>query len=58
MGDGTETGEPWFLIDESQVLKPIIYQKRRAFDFKSLDDLNSEHTFLQNEFLFGVDGRL
>ncbi|HGW8460450.1 TPA: Mu-like prophage major head subunit gpT family protein [Klebsiella pneumoniae] len=57
VGDGTETGEPWFLIDESQVLKPIIYQKRRAFDFKSLDDLNSEHTFLQNEFLFGVDGR-
>ena len=53
----TDAGEPWFLIDESQVLKPILYQDRRAFDFKSLDDLNSEHTFLQNEFLFGVDGR-
>lgn len=53
----TDTGEPWFLIDESQVLKPILYQKRREFDFKSLDDLNSEHTFLQNEYLYGVDGR-
>lgn len=53
----TDAGEPWFLIDESQVLKPILFQDRRAFDFKSLDDLNSEHTFLKNEFLFGVDGR-
>lgn len=57
VGDGTETGEPWFLIDESQVLKPILYQKRRPFDFHSLDDLDSEHTFKNNEFLFGVDGR-
>ncbi|WP_438436653.1 Mu-like prophage major head subunit gpT family protein [Kluyvera georgiana] len=58
VGDvATDAGEPWFLIDESQVLKPILFQDRRAFDFRSLDDLNSEHTFLNNEFLFGVDGR-
>lgn len=57
VGNGTETGEPWFLIDESQVLKPILYQNRRPFKFVSLDDLNSEHTFLKNEFLYGVDGR-
>ncbi len=53
----TDTGEPWFLIDESQVLKPIIWQTRRAFNFDALDDLNSEHTFKNNEFLYGVDGR-
>lgn len=58
VGDiATDKGEPWFLIDESQVLKPILYQNRRAFDFKALDDLSSEHTFKNNEFLFGVDGR-
>ncbi|HGM5819261.1 TPA: Mu-like prophage major head subunit gpT family protein [Serratia marcescens] len=57
VGTGAETGEPWFLIDESQVLKPILYQNRRPFKFTSLDDLNSEHTFLNNEFLYGVDGR-
>ncbi|WP_339097216.1 Mu-like prophage major head subunit gpT family protein [Pectobacterium brasiliense] len=57
VGDGTETGEPWFLIDESQVLKPILYQNRRPFKFTSLDDLNNEHTFKNNEFLYGVDGR-
>lgn len=57
VGDGTETGEPWFVIDGSQVLKPIIFQNRRDFDFKALDDLDNEHTFKNNEFLFGVDGR-
>lgn len=58
VGDiATDTGEPWFLIDERQVLKPILYQKRRDFDFHALDDLNNEHVFKNNEFLFGVDGR-
>jgi phage major head subunit gpT-like protein len=57
VGTGAETGEPWFLIDGSQVLKPIIYQNRREFDFNALDDLSNEHTFKNNEFLFGVDGR-
>ncbi|MBA1078839.1 Mu-like prophage major head subunit gpT family protein [Escherichia coli] len=53
----SDKGEPWFLIDESQVLKPIIWQPRRAFKFEALDDLNSEHTFKNHEFLYGVDGR-
>ena len=53
----TDKGEPWFLIDESQVLKPIIWQTRRAFKFEALDDLNSEHTFKNHEFLYGVGGR-
>lgn len=58
VGDiATDTGEPWFLIDETQVLKPILYQNRRPFKFTALDDLNNEHTFTKNEFLFGVDGR-
>lgn len=57
VGDGTETGEPWFLIDGSQVLKPIIFQPRREFSFTALDDFSNEHTFKNNEFLFGVDGR-
>ena len=58
MGDiATDTGEPWFLIDESQVLKPILFQNRRPFKFVSLDDLDNPHTLLNNEFIYGVDGR-
>ncbi|EMB2530050.1 Mu-like prophage major head subunit gpT family protein [Klebsiella pneumoniae] len=58
VGDiATDTGEPWFLIDESQVLKPILFQNRRPFKFVSLDDLDNPHTLLNNEFIYGVDGR-
>ena len=58
VGDiATDIGEPWFLIDESQVLKPILYQNRRPFKFVSLDDLDNPHTVLNNEFIYGVDGR-
>ncbi|HEJ7192111.1 Mu-like prophage major head subunit gpT family protein [Serratia marcescens] len=57
VGTGAEAGEPWFLIDNSQVLKPIIFQPRREFEFTALDDYSREHTFKNNEFLFGVDGR-
>ncbi|CNF84689.1 Mu-like prophage major head subunit gpT family protein [Yersinia frederiksenii] len=57
VGTGEELGEPWFLIDGSQILKPIIYQNRRDFNFTALEDLSNEHTFKNNEFLFGVDAR-
>lgn len=53
----TDLGEPWFLVDATQALLPIIFQDRRPFDFKALDDLNSEHVILNNEFIFGTDGR-
>ena len=44
-------------MDATQALLPIIFQDRRPFDFKALDDLDNEHTFTNNEFLFGTDGR-
>lgn len=53
----TDNGEPWFLIDATQALLPVIFQDRRPFDFKALDDLNSEQVMLNNEFIFGTDGR-
>jgi phage major head subunit gpT-like protein len=58
VGDpATDKGEPWFLIDATHALLPIIYQERRAFNFTALDDLSSERVFLQNSFAYGTDGR-
>ncbi|ECI6681016.1 phage head protein [Salmonella enterica subsp. enterica serovar Yaba] len=57
LGTGAETGEPWFLIDATHALLPIIFQDRRPFDFTALDDLSSEHVFKNNTFAFGTDGR-
>jgi len=50
-------GAPWFLIDGKRPLKPIIFQKRRDYDFRSLTDLESEKLMMTDEFIFGVDAR-
>ncbi|WP_418114577.1 Mu-like prophage major head subunit gpT family protein [Vibrio scophthalmi] len=53
----TDTGEPWFLLDTSRPLKPIVFQNRRDFEFKALDDMNSDHVVLKDEFVYATDGR-
>ncbi|MGC3833959.1 Mu-like prophage major head subunit gpT family protein [Moritella viscosa] len=50
-------GEAWFLLDCSRPLKPLVYQKRREFEFKSLDDMDSDHVVLNDEFIYATDGR-
>ncbi len=57
VGTGDEGGEPWFLLDTSRPLKPLIHQKRRDFEFKAMDDMNSDHVVLKDEFIYVVDGR-
>ncbi|WP_153448473.1 Mu-like prophage major head subunit gpT family protein [Vibrio algicola] len=52
----TDTGEPWFLIDDTKVLKPIVYQERRPFVFKNMQP-NEEYTWFNNKYAAGVDGR-
>lgn len=56
--DGGGAGAPWFLIDDSKALKPIILQVRREFEFTSLDDPKDENVFNRNEFVYGTDGRM
>ena len=52
------SGTTWFLLDTTKVLKPVIYQNRQDFRFTRVVDPNSsDHVFMRNEFVFGVDGR-
>lgn len=48
---------PWYLIDDSQVVKPLVYQKRRPFNFVSYQNENDQSVFLRNEFMWGTSGR-
>lgn len=50
-------GTPWFLLDVSRALKPIILQKRRDFTFVSKDKLTDSNVFDNNEFVHGADAR-
>ncbi|NDV20926.1 hypothetical protein GO013_16060 [Pseudodesulfovibrio sp. JC047] len=48
---------PWFLLDVSRPVKPIIFQQRRKFDFVSMTDKKDRNVFMQKEYVYGVDGR-
>lgn len=52
-------GEPWILVDFSRPLKPWIFQKRRDYNFTRKEDPNtSDHVFLRDQYLYGVDARV
>ena len=49
---------PWFLLDTGRPLKPLIYQKRKDYNLTNKTDAsNSDHVYMLDEFLYGVDAR-
>lgn len=55
--DGAYAGEPWFLLDVSRSLKPLIYQERKKPQFVAMDNPNDEQVFTAKKFRYGVDLR-
>lgn len=51
------SGTPWFLLDITKAIKPIVLQTRRAPNFVSADDPNDQRVFMNKEFMYGVDYR-
>lgn len=56
VGDPAATGAPWFLVDNTQILLPIIFQERRPFALEFVG-ADSEYAFFQNKVAMGPDGR-
>jgi len=55
---GGGAGAPWFLMDLSRTfMKPLIFQDRRKAEFVSLNRPDDTNTFMDRQFLFGVDTR-
>jgi len=52
------TGEPWFLMDDTRPLQPIIFQEREGYHFVSQTDPQAEGVFKRKEFLYGVEARV
>lgn len=50
-------GEPWYLLDTSRSLKPLIWQNRRNLDLTTKFNPNDESVFVNNTFQFGADLR-
>lgn len=50
-------GTPWFLIDDTRALKPIIFQERQKANFVARDNPNDDNVFRRKKFEYGVDAR-
>ncbi|MEB6607572.1 Mu-like prophage major head subunit gpT family protein [Aeromonas sanarellii] len=55
--DGAYTGEPWFLLDTSRALKPVIFQDRKSPQLIAMTKIDDEAVFTRKEFRYGVDCR-
>lgn len=51
------SGNPWFLLDTSRKLKPLIWQKRKDYKFVAMTKDDDESVFMRDEYRYGVDGR-
>jgi phage major head subunit gpT-like protein len=50
-------GVPWFLLDTSKAIKPMLFQNRSPYNFQQMDKDGDENVFMRDEFLYGVRGR-
>lgn len=52
------TATPWYLIDASKAIRPMIVQMRRDYQFVALDKIDDLRNFMAKELLYGVDARM
>jgi len=50
-------GPTWYLIDDSKVMKPMVFQNRKPFALTAMDNPNDPNVFNKGKFEWGVDGR-
>lgn len=54
---GGGAGTPWFLIDTSRMIKPIIFQDRTPAQLTPKTSLTDDNVFMQDEFIWGARRR-
>lgn len=53
----TNAAHPWYLLDTTKIVKPMIWQLRKAPEFTSKQSLDDDNVFFDRQLLFGVDCR-
>ena len=56
MQDGTAT--PWYLLDTSRAIRPLIWQERDGYEFQSVPNPKDTRVFMSDEHLYGVRVRV
>ncbi|WP_113911338.1 Mu-like prophage major head subunit gpT family protein [Roseovarius dicentrarchi] len=54
----TGTGAPWYLLDTSRSVRPLIWQEREGYQFQAKTSAGDDNVFMNNEFLYGVNARV
>jgi len=54
---GGGSGTPWYLLDLSRPIKPLVLQIRKRPEFVSMDRPDDENVFMRRKFRYGVDDR-
>lgn len=54
---GGGSGTPWYLLDTTRALKPLIFQKRKDYVLTSMVKDEDEAVFMRKEYRYGVDAR-
>lgn len=50
----TGSGAPWFLLDTTRAIKPLIWQSRVPYQFQQLTEPSEEHVFMKDEYVYGI----
>lgn len=53
----TGSGKAWYLVDDTQTMKPLVYQTRRPFSLTPMQSPDDPNVFYQGKYIWGVDGR-
>lgn len=56
MADGA--GQPWFLMDTTRPIKPIIWQEREKYEFTRVNNHNDDAVFMTDEYKMGIRARV
>lgn len=51
-------GTPWFLLDTSRAVRPLIWQERETYEFQQLTESNDEYVFKNDHYLYGLRARV
>ncbi|QEW19256.1 Mu-like prophage major head subunit gpT [Marinibacterium anthonyi] len=51
-------GTPWFLLDVSRPVKPLVFQTRIPYRMQSLTKDDDGNVFMRDEYLYGVRARV
>ena len=51
-------GAPWFLLDVSRQVKPLVFQTRIPYQMQALNKDSDNNVFMNDEYLYGIRARV